>query len=221
MHKSFKWISALVLILVVFLFAQEPSVEGEVQTKFGVGFKFGVGSILGDKLSRTEQAPGPVTSLEGHFNLQETVEVITEVAYGYNDVDFTLGSATVSRIYQRSFTVGFRFYLNALQVSGIVPTLSFGSGFYEWFYTNSDEELNFSGDGIQKYKGRELSFHSVGLNAGLGLRYKISGNFALDFIARFHFIQSKDNTDRFGPNDDHDRNMDAGVGLVWLIPLRR
>lgn len=216
--RVFTRILFLILLLCTFVVHAQEN-EAQIEKKVGFGFKFGSGAILGDKLSRTNQSVGPTSSFEVHFNLQETVEVISEFSYGYNDVDFTLGNAHVQRIFQRAFTVGFRFYLPQVRIGSFLPTLSFGTGFYEWFYTNSDKLINFSGEGIQTYKGEDLSIHSLGLNAGLGLRIKLSRNLALDSIARFHFIQSKDNRSNFGPNDDHDKSLDVGVGIVYLIPF--
>ncbi len=217
MRKYVSVVFTLLIISGMALYAQESTEP--VQHKIGLGLKFGTGIIVGDDLSKQNQSAGPVSSLEMHVDLQETVEIVTEFAYGYNDVKFSLGSANVTRIYQRSYTIGFRFYLNKMRFGRIVPTLSFGSGYYEWFYTNSDEPLNLGKDGVQTYKGEELSFHSVGLNAGTGFRFRITDNFALDGIFRFHFIQSKDNRDRFGPDDDNDMNIDLGVGVVYLFPV--
>ena len=215
-----KYLWVVLTFLVIFgitLYAQESSEP--VKQKIGLGLKFGTGSIVGDDLSKQNQSAGPVSSLEMHINLQETVEIITEFAYGYNDVNFSLGQVNITRIYQRSYTVGFRFYLKKLRFSKILPNVSFGSGYYEWFYTNSDQPLNLGKEGVQTYKGEELSFHSVGLNVGAGLRYKFTDNFALDGIFRFHFIQSKDNRGKFGPNDDNDQNIDLGIGIVYLFPV--
>jgi len=215
-----KYVWTVLTFLIIFgitLQAQESTEP--VQQKVGLGMKFGTGIIVGDDLSKQNQSAGPVSSLEMHINLQETVEIVTEFAYGYNDVEFSLESANITRIYQRSYTVGFRFYLNKIRFGKILPTISFGSGYYEWFYTNSDEPLNLGKDGVQTYKGEELSFHSVGLNAGAGFRFNFTDNFALDGIFRFHFIQSKDNRGKFGPDDDHDKNIDLGVGIVYLFPI--
>ncbi|GAB4334028.1 MAG: hypothetical protein Kow0037_12470 [Calditrichia bacterium] len=215
----------LLLLLVVLLFcfvsanAQMP--DEPIQKKVGLGVKVGAGSILGDDLSKTDQSIGPVTSLEGHYNLAGTVEAILEFAYGYNDVNFRLGNAEVTRIYQRSATIGFRFYLQKFKMGNILPTFSAGAGIYQWYYTNNDAPLNLSKDGIQTYKGEEMDFNSLGINAGLGFRYQVSEKFALDGIARFHFIQSKDNTGKFGEDDDHDMNIDFGIGFVYLFPINR
>lgn len=215
---------AFILILLFSVVAYAQDANQPIQKKIGLGIKAGGGAILGDELSKTGQAMGPVTSVELHFNLQETVEVLTEFSYAYNDVDFTnakfqLGEADVNRIYQRAITMGFRFYMPQLRMGSFLPTLSFGGGYYEWYYTNSSDLLNLNGNGIQTYKGERLSFHSLGINAGLGLRIKLKDNFALDGISRFHFIQSKDNRGRFGPDDDNDMSIDFGLGLVYLFPF--
>jgi hypothetical protein len=193
--------------------------NGDIIKKIGFGFRAGVTGITADDLTKTGQEMGAVSSVDFHYNAMDAIELLAEVSYGYNDVDFRLGEAVVTRIFERSFTAGFRFYPKKTNFGKLSPFLSFGAGYYEWFFTNNPDALFYASEDIQTFKGEELSFHSVGLNAGFGFRYNLSNKFAVDALFRYHFIQSKDNRGKFGTEDENEQNYDIGLGFVFLLPV--
>lgn len=193
--------------------------NNEIKKKIGFGVRVGVTSITADNLTKTGQKMGGVSSMDFHYEAMDAIELLAEASYGYNDVNFRLGEAVVMRIFERSFTAGFRFYPKKLNFGKLTPFLSFGAGYYEWFFTNNSSDLFYSSQDIQTFKGEELSFHSIGLNAGLGIRYNLSHKFAVDGLFRYHFIQSKDNRGKFGTDDDNEQNFDIGLGFVFLLPV--
>ncbi len=208
----------LISLLSIFqlLYAQQ---DVDIKKKIGFGVRAGANSITADDLTKTSQEIGGVSSLDFHYNAMDAVELLAVVSYGYNDVDFRLGEAHIIRIFQRSFTAGFRFYPQNITLGKLAPFLSFGAGYYEWFFTDNQDELFYSQEDVQTFKGENLEFHSVGLNAGFGLRFNLSQKFAVDGLFRYHFIQSKDNRGKFGSEDENEQSYDLGLGLVFLVPV--
>lgn len=209
----------MTLVTLLAVFHVINAQNGDIRKKIGFGVRVGVTSITADNLTKTGQKMGGMSSVDFHYEAMDAVELLAEVSYGYNDVDFRLGEAVVQRIFERSFTAGFRFYPRKITFGKLSPFLSFGAGYYEWFFTNNPDDLFYSSSDIQTFKGEELSFHSVGLNAGLGFRYNLSTKFAVDGLFRYHFIQSKDNRGKFGTDDENEQNFDIGLGFVFLLPV--
>lgn len=206
---------AIMFCFSTFVFAQRNS-GSDFHKNFGLGIKFGINRLNADELTKTEQKTGGIAGIDFHYVAMDAIELILDVNYGLNDTNWFLGEAHVTRIYQFNYTIGFRFYPPQINLGKLLPFFGFGAGLYNWYFTNSDKSIYDKND-LEKFRGEELKFLSIGLNLQAGIRYKLSSKFVLDGNFRYNFIQSKDNRGKFGDADKNEQSYDLSLGIVFLF----
>jgi outer membrane protein W len=205
----------VIFCLSTFLFIQKSS-GADFHKNFGFGVRFGITQLNADDLTKTDQKTGVIAGFDFHYVAMDAIELILDVSYGLNDVNWFLGEAHVTRIYQFNYTIGFRFYPPQINFGNFLPFFGFGAGLYNWYFTNSDKSFYDKSD-IQRFRGEELKFLSIGLNLQAGIRYKLSSKFVVDGNFRYNFIQSKDNRGKFGDADKNEQSYDISLGIVYLF----